>query len=292
MFLLIGGNSEIGAATARHLRAQGRRVVTTTRRAGDPGQDELFLDLEQLPDDWLPPEGIKAACLFAAIGRLAACEADWAGSYRVNVTQTLALARKLTASGVYTLFLSSDKVFDGARPQVPADAPPSPFSAYGRQKAETESVFRTWIGEGAPAGILRLAKVVSPDMALIHGWRRQLAMGEPIRPFRDMRMAPTPIALVAKAIGRLIEDGAPVTAQLTGPQDISYAEGARFIVEEMGADPHLVEEASALESGMPASATPRHTTLDSGYLAGRYDLVAPGPWAVRRAILESRAPEI
>jgi dTDP-4-dehydrorhamnose reductase len=292
MFLLIGGNSEIGAATARHLRAEGRRVVTTTRRAGALGQDEWFLDLDQLPDDWRPPQGIKAACLFAAIGRLAACEADWAGSYRVNVTQTLALARKLAASGVYTLFLSSDKVFDGTRAQVPADAPPSPLSAYGRQKAAAESVFRAWIGEGAPAGILRLAKVASPDMALFHGWRRQLAMGEPIRPFRDMRMAPTPTALVAEAIGRLMEDREPVTAQLTGPQDISYAEAARFIAEEMGANPHLVEEASALDSGMPASAIPLHTTLDSGYLAKRYDLVAPDPWAVLRAILESRPPTL
>ena len=289
MFLLIGGNSEIGAATARHMRGQGQGVLTTTRRARDLGEDELFLDLALLHDNWRPSEGVKAACIFAAIGRLAACEADWAGSNRVNVTQTLALARKLIASGVYTLFLSSDKVFDGTRPQVPADAPPSPISAYGRQKAATESVFKTWIGEGAPAGILRLAKVVSTDMALIHGWRRQLAMGERIRPFRDMRMAPTPTALVAKAIGRLIEDRQPVTAQLSGPQDISYAEAACFIAEEMGANPHLVEEASALDNGMPASAIPLHTTLESGYLASRYDVVAPGPWIVLRTILESRA---
>jgi dTDP-4-dehydrorhamnose reductase len=105
-------------------------------------------------------------------------------------------------------------------------------------------------------------------------------------------MAPTPTALVAEAIGRLMEDREPVTAQLTGPQDISYAEAARFIAEEMGANPHLVEEASALDSGMPASAIPLHTTLDSGYLAKRYDLVAPDPWAVLRAILESRPPTL
>jgi dTDP-4-dehydrorhamnose reductase len=288
MFLLIGGNSEIGAATARHIRGQGQRVLATTRRAGDLGEDELRLDLEQLPDDWQPPEGVKAACIFAAIGRLAACEADWAGSNRVNVTQTLALARKLVASGVYTLFLSSDKVFDGTRPRAPADAPPSPVSAYGRQKAATESVFKTWIAQGAPAGILRLAKVVSPDMALVHGWRRQLAMGERIRPFRDMRMAPTPIGLVAAAVARLLEDREPVIAQLTGPQDVSYAEAARFIAGEIGANPDLVEETSALDHDMPASAIPLHTTLDSGYLAGRYDIAAPAPWSVLRAMLEAR----
>jgi dTDP-4-dehydrorhamnose reductase len=287
MFLLIGGNSEIGAATARRLREQGQSVVTTTRRAADPGEDELFLDLEQLLNDWRPPEGIKAACIFAAMARLAACEADWAGSYRVNVAQTLALAEKLIAKGIYTLFLSTNQVFDGTRAQVPSDAPVSPVSAYGRQKAATEAVFKTWIAAGAPAGILRLAKVVSPDMTLIHGWRRSLSRGEPIRAFHDMTMAPTPTGLVAQAISRLIEDREPITAQLTGPEDVSYAAVARFIVNEIGADQDLVKPVSALDNGMPASAVPLNTTLDSSYLARRYGLIAPDPWTALRAVLDA-----
>src|SRR5579863_766065 len=167
MFLLIGGNSEIGAATARRLRARGERLITTTRRAVHLAADEAFLDLDRLPDDWRPPAGVTAACVFAAIARLAACEADPTGSHRVNVTRTLALAEKLMAEGVYTLFLSTNQVFDGTRPHIPADAPHSPVSAYGRQKAAAEATFKRWIGEGAAVGILRLAKVVSPQMALL-----------------------------------------------------------------------------------------------------------------------------
>jgi dTDP-4-dehydrorhamnose reductase len=287
MFLLIGGNSEIGAATARLLRAQGRRVITTTRREGSAGGDELFLDLEALPDDWRPPRAIEAACVFVAVARLAACEADWAGSHRINVTQTLKLAEKLISQGVYTLFLSTNQVFDGTRAHIAADAPLSPVSAYGRQKAATDEAFQAWVAAGPPAGILRLAKVVSPDMALIHDWRRKLAAGEPIRAFRDMQMAPTPTALVAAAIGAMLEARAPAIAQLTGPRDVGYDEVAYFIAERIGAPRRLVSPVSANESGVAPGSTPLNTTLDSAYLAARYGLVAPEPWAVIQSVLDA-----
>jgi dTDP-4-dehydrorhamnose reductase len=285
MLLLIGGNSEIGAATARLLRAQGRRVITTTRRAGALTEDEMFLDLAQLPDDWRPPEGVAAACIFVAVARLAACEADWEGSNHVNVTQTLKLAQKLIEQGIYTLFLSTNQVFDGTRARTPAYAALSPVSAYGRQKAATDAVFKDWIAAGASAGILRLAKVVSPDMALLHGWRRKLAMGEPIRAFRDMKMAPTPTALVAEAIGRMMADREPAIAQLTGPNDVSYDEVAAFVAQSVGAAPDLVSSVSAHEDGVAAGSTPRNTTLDSSYLALRHKILAPGAWTVIRSIL-------
>jgi dTDP-4-dehydrorhamnose reductase len=287
MFLLIGGNSEIGAATARFLRGQGQPVITTTRRPGALAEDETFLDLAQLPVDWRPPEGVAAACIFVAVARLAACEADWAGSNNVNVTQTLKLAEKLVARGIYTLFLSTNQVFDGTGAKMPADAPFSPVSAYGRQKAATDAAFKGWVAAGAPAGILRLAKVVSPDMALLHGWRRKLAVGEPIRAFRDMKMAPTPTALVAEAIGRILAKAEPVIAQLTGPEDVSYDEVAAFIAQSIGADRRLITSVSAHEDGVAAGSTPPHTTLDSAYLADRHGIVAPEPWAVVRAILEA-----
>ena len=61
-----------------------------------------------------------------------------------------------------------------------------PVSEYGRQKARTEAALRQHMDRGAPVAILRLAKVVSPDMPLIDGWIEALAAGKPIRAFRDM----------------------------------------------------------------------------------------------------------
>src|ERR1700749_1277786 len=119
--LIVGGDSEIAAAASAHLRSVGRDVVATTRREDRASADRPFLDLGRPVDDWPIPDGIGAACFCAAIARLADCARDPEGSTRVNVTGTVALADRLLARGIPVLFLSTDKVFDGSRAQVPAD---------------------------------------------------------------------------------------------------------------------------------------------------------------------------
>ncbi len=279
MFLIVGMDSEIGSATADLMRARGEKVFTTTRRfVASP--DQVPLDFNSPIENFIIPEGVRCACIFVAVARLAACEADPVGSARINVTQTISLVDRLAAKGVYTLFLSTNQVFSGDCSHVPADAPISPVSEYGRQKAETERMLSARMAGGAPIGLLRLAKVVSPDMALVHRWKQELAAGCSIRAFCDMTMAPTPIDMVAASIVRIMEDRLPVIAQLTGPRDVTYAEVGRFLAARIGVDPRLVEPVSALKSGVPRGSTPRNTTLDSSYLVERYGLTVPDAFDV------------
>jgi len=280
MFLLVGGDAEIGVATARRLRTGGDAVTATTRRLDGVAADRPFLDLSSPLDGWEPPPGTQAACVVAAVARLAACHADPVGSARVNVTQTIALCERLIARGVYLLFLSTNQVFDGRSPHVPADAPPAPVSEYGRQKARTEAALRAHIARGAPVAILRLAKVVSPDMALVRSWVASLSGGKPIRAFHDMTLAPTPIGIVAEAIARLLKDQVRGIFQLTGPRDVSYEAVGRHLARRLHADEALVEAASACSAGLPEGSTPRHTTLDSTTLEDRYGVTVPDAWQV------------
>src|SRR5947209_20444494 len=112
MLLLIGGDSEIGAATARALDRQKIAGAATTRRHGEASPQRPFLDLAAPLGDWQPPPGTSSACVFVAVARLAACAADPAGSAHVNVTQTLALVDRLLARDSHVLFLSTNQVFD------------------------------------------------------------------------------------------------------------------------------------------------------------------------------------
>lgn len=285
--LIVGGDSEIAGVTARHLREQGHAVAATTRRREHVAADRPFLDLSQPVDDWSIPEGVTAACLCAAIARLADCARDSDASSRVNVSGTVALADRLLERGIPVLFLSTDKVFDGSRPNVPTDTLPCPVSEYGRQKAAAETVLRERMQRGAPVSILRLAKIVLPGMDLLRQWMTNLAAGKPIRAFHDMRMAPTPVALVAEAIERLLATPTSGIFQLTGPRDIAYGEIALHLADRLGVDSALVEQVSAYSAGQPEGSTARHTTLDSSALRERFGIVVPDAWAVIDALAET-----
>jgi dTDP-4-dehydrorhamnose reductase len=285
--LVAGGDSEIGSAVARHLCAAGFDVAATTRRQERVASDRPYLDLSRPVTNWPIPDDIGAACLCAAIARLADCARDPEGSARVNVTGTLALAERLLARDIPVVFLSTDKVFDGSQPLVPAETPPCPVSEYGRQKANTEAVLREHMAVGAPVAVLRLAKVVSPGIPLLRQWIANLAAGEPIRAFHDMMLAPTPIAIVATAIERLLTNPANGLFQLTGPRDVSYSEVAGFLAEKLGADLALVQPVSALSAGLPEGSTAAHTTLDSSALSERFGIAVPAPWDVVDELIET-----
>jgi dTDP-4-dehydrorhamnose reductase len=280
MFLIVGGDSEIGGATYRAIKAHGKPVAATTRRPERVAPDRPVLDLSKALSSWEPPRGTRAACVCAGVARLAACAADPEGTAHINVVQTLALIEKFVSRSIYVLFLSTNQVFDGRTPHVPVDAPHSPVSEYGRQKARMETALFGFLGRSVPVAILRLAKVVSPEMPLLEGWIRDLGASKPIRAFDDMTLAPTPIELVCAAIGALLEDRLSGIFQLTGPRDVSYADVGCFLARYLGADPSLVKTTSARGIGLPDGAAPLNTTLDSTLLRMHYGFKVPDAWDV------------
>jgi dTDP-4-dehydrorhamnose reductase len=276
--LIVGGDSEIGSALLQHLSALDRHVGSTTRRPELSGADRPYLDLAAPAETWELPSGLQSVCITAAVARLAACAADPAGSAAVNVSGTVRLLERLAASGTHAVFLSTNQVFDGSIPNVAADAATCPVSEYGRQKALAELAIHAMIARGAPIAVLRLAKVLGPDMPLLKTWLDGLMRGEAVRAFYDMTMAPTPMALVVRAIANLMRDGARGVFQLTGPMDASYAEIARYLADRVRVDPGLVREVSAHSVGLPKGSTPRYTTLDSRLLREAYGLAVPDVW--------------
>jgi dTDP-4-dehydrorhamnose reductase len=275
MFLIVGADSEVGRALVGASGADGTPVIGTTRRDEGTFPGRLRLDLDDIPLGWAPPEGVRAACIAAAVARLAECEADPAGSAHINCTQTIEFTRRLAELGIYTLFLSTNQVFDGATPRVAPDAPMRPVSVYGRQKALTEAALRQMMSDGAPVGILRLSKVVSPGMKLFTDWRDSLAAGRPVRAFEDMALSPVPVDLVVQAIIAMMRTRATLVAQLTGPRDVSYLDAGRHVANLAGADQRLVQAGRASEISLPPGATPVHTTLDSSFLHDAHGMVVP-----------------
>ena len=89
MFLIVGGDSEIGAAAHRAMQARGLAAAATTRRRELVRPERPFLDLASDISLFVPPPQTQAVCICAAIARIAACAADPKGTAFINVDQTL-----------------------------------------------------------------------------------------------------------------------------------------------------------------------------------------------------------
>jgi len=90
-------------------------------------------------------------------------ERDPEATRRLNVEATARLARWCAAHGAWLLYLSTDYVFDGARPPYGVDAPTGPLNAYGRSKLAGEHAVRS---ETADAAVLRVPILYGPCESL------------------------------------------------------------------------------------------------------------------------------
>ena len=271
--LVVGADGEIGTAVARQLEALGTPVARTSRRGT---ADSLPLDLAAAASSWALPSGVSAAVLCAAVSSTEACWNDPVEARRVNVEATLELARRLAVAGSRLVFLSTNLVFDGSVPFVPADAPRCPRTAYGRMKAEVETEL---FALDAATTVVRLTKVVGRPLPVFTRWREALARGEPVHPFSDMVMAPVTRVVAASVIAAAAREPLGDILQVSARADVSYAEVARRLAVRWGFSADLVKPMVTAGAGLRLEHVPSHTTLDPSAVRDRLGLQPPDPWA-------------
>jgi dTDP-4-dehydrorhamnose reductase len=280
--LIVGARGLIGSSLARWADAHGLPWRGTRSRAPqDPSL--LQLDLRRDEDIDRLAERPRIAYLLAAETNLRRCEEQPAETRRVNVEQTLRLARRLHAAGAALVFLSTNLVFDGTRAGLSPDDPPSPVTEYGRQKAELEGLLRAELPRTA---IVRLTKVVHPDFALFRDWLATLQRGKPVRPFSDMPFCPVDLDLVTEELGALAVSFRPGILHLSGDADLSYADAARLLAEARSLPAELIQPQTTREAGF-GGAFPRHTQL--AFKGARPDIHAPRSVETLREIFRRMA---
>ena len=228
--LVIGAGGQIGSALAAELRRTGADVMTTTR---DGASDSLQLDLAAVDPHWEPPRPPDIVYLCAAMTNLAACESDPARAHAVNVEGPIRISEKLARAGAFCVFLSSNAVFDGRRPQPASADPTCPANTYGRLKAEAEAgLSGLWDGRLA---VLRLTKVFHAGLPLAARWTGDLIGGRPVSAFDDMLFAPVSLDATIDAILKLAGAEASGIFHLSGECDVSYLAAARALAGALGA---------------------------------------------------------
>jgi dTDP-4-dehydrorhamnose reductase len=279
--IIVGGDSTVGSAFARALRQWGEAVVTTSRRRNE-GTYSWPLDLSDPDVAATPlPEGNEIAFFCACVNGFGSCRSNPDYARRVNVDGTAIVARRLASRGTRVVLLSSTAVFDFRTPHQPAAMPTSPHTLYGQLKAEAEKVF---LSLGRLGSVLRLTKVLTPEMPLFTEWISALAHGDAVTAFSDLYFSPITLDDAVAALSGVREDSSGGIYQFSGADDISYADAVRHIAGRMEVDAARVNGELAAGRGIRTEEIPRFTSLDSARLQKITGRTPPDPFAVLDAV--------
>lgn len=258
--IVIGADGVVGTAIARMLSQRGDVVCGTTRRRSNVSASRPYLDLavENIDDVALPPVDVAFFC--AAVVTFAECRLNPDLARRVNVQNTVALARRLVSAGTRVVTLSSSAVFDWSMPKVPADHPPCPVSKYGEIAAEAEAAI---LALGSGASVLRLTKLFTPELKTFVNWINKLSHAEEVTAFSDIHISPMTVDDALVGVQAILDDPSGGIYQVSGDADVSYYDVALELAERLDADPGLVIEGSAVAAGIPREEVPLYASLDA-----------------------------
>jgi len=267
--LIVGADAAVGSALHARLVELEVEVTPTTRRQ-PLKRGWVNCDLSTIDETWLPPAPVDVAFLCAAYARLKFCEDDPEQSRGINVNGILQIAKNLTESGTFVVFLSTNQALGGQQPNLSEDAPYKPINEYGRQKAEVE---QRLLERGKTIAIARLTKVLSPNDPLFSQWKLDLEKGKPIMPFTDMAFAGVSMECALKSlicIGGSQEGG---MWHVSAPNDVSYVDVAEYLALLWGQDTKLIRPVSALDCGIPQSFLPKFSSLNSSRLKNSFGII-------------------
>jgi dTDP-4-dehydrorhamnose reductase len=275
--IVIGTDGLIGSALAGALRARGDAVVGTTRREKGTGPNELFLDLADPRESGAALPEAEVCFLCAAITNIADCRARPDLARMTDVLTPAKIAARLAGAGVRTILLSTSAVLDCKEPGMSAERPRAPASLYGQFKAEAEEAI---LKHGELGAVVRLTKVLTPDMRLMGDWIATLRAGREIAAIRDLTIAPLTMRHVVGALIAIADARAGGIWQISGASDIAYDGIARYLAIRLGLSASLVLSITAAEKGLPAEDVTAYTSLDCARLRAAAGFVPPEPETV------------
>ena len=224
--LVVGANSQIGSALIKHLRKETYNVYGTTRNAKNKDKDLMYFDLSE-PNFNINFSKYECVIICAAITNFLRCESEPETCERVNSTNTIALIDNCVTSKCFTIFLSSNAVFDGQKTFYKHTDTTRPTTKYGEFKQSVEKYIQTL----APnrACVLRLTKVITDRTPFIESWINAVKNGDKIKAFNNRFISPINIEYVVDSIQLLLERKNSGIFQLGGSDEISFYDYARKI---------------------------------------------------------------
>jgi dTDP-4-dehydrorhamnose reductase len=190
----------------------------------------------------------------AAFTDVDGCEQNPNQAFSVNVKGTEHVAEAGDAVGSTLIFISSDYVFDGTKPEPYAEEDrPNPVSVYGRTKYEAEELLKA---RSKSAWIIRSSWLYGANgKNFFRSIMEKASMGKELRVVQDQKGAPTYTKDLAQGIKMLIERTSRIQGfrilHLANAGQTTWFEAAQKMIRKM--DPNVsVKPISSEELSRPA----------------------------------------
>jgi dTDP-4-dehydrorhamnose reductase len=255
--LVTGANGQVGRELVAALESSGHQVAAACRPRFDLADRESVLGAITSTR----PELVLHAGAFTAVDR---CESEADHAYQVNSLGTRHVAEGARRVGAHVVYVSTDYVFDGTKPEPYVEwDPPAPRSVYGRSKLGGEvELDPAWT-------IARVSWVCGYHGAnMVKTVLRLAAAGDgPLRFVDDQRGHPTLADDLAGALIRLGVERRPGLYHVTNQGAVSWYEFVREVLAAAGGDPGRVEPITTADLQPPRPAPrPANSVLDNAAL--------------------------
>jgi len=257
--LVVGADSKVGIALTTHLQLAGEKVIGTTRRDDAAGRKKLFLDLSSDTKKWKFPDSIETAVILAGVTNISQCQDNPKQTRIINVDGIESIVDNFVSKGVFVIYVSTPQVFDGTIPFGKPDAPLSPVSEYGKQKAEVETYLKNLNDK---ITILRSTKIFDINDALYQGWISDLKSGKVIHPFSHMTISHVTLNCVVTVLRAIIDKKRPGIFQVSGTRNISYEKIAYLLANSLNLNKGLIKPISKGGSLLCSNHFPKYASFN------------------------------
>lgn len=240
--LIVGGTGQIGEVIKKNLDKSLYAISTTTRHNNKKKNNQFYLDLEKTKFK-IDFTKFDFVILCAAITNISECEYQHLKCKKINYKNTIKLIDLCIKSKCFTIFLSSNAVFDGKKKFYKSTDIRNPISKYGEYKLLVENYIKKLPAN--KACILRLTKLITDKTTLIQNWKKNAKNKKNIKVFKNKFISPIKIKDLIVAIQRIIENKKSGIFQLGGSKEISYYEYAKKI---FSSDPNMKKKIIPIET--------------------------------------------
>lgn len=263
--LVTGASSLPGYSVSLALLERGYRVVGTYNSNEIPIEHRGLVKVRVDVRDYRALEVIfgkhrpEAVVHIAAYGDVDGCEVNRGLAWEVNAIGTTNVARLARRFSAFTVYLSTDYVFDGSRGGYGEYDPPNPVNYYGLTKLAGETAVRS-LDTGY--AIVRASSIYGLGPGRTNFAKhliRSLIEARPVRALTDQYTSPTHSALLAEAMVEIIEEGRSGVFHVVGERMSRY-EFALTIAKALNLDASLIKPARMSEFSWKAP-RPRDSSL-------------------------------